>query len=126
MRQPLREWTVFATALPAGRLSCENPRGTDVEGNPDAWTESPVLACSLASARPGSPGRLLAQGSHGSGRARLAHPAPRLMGSLRDGRPCARRAAAEVDKAHGGARTTPTTGGLGGGDGGATSARPLG
>ena len=33
--------------------------------------------------KPGGPGRLPAQGSHRSGRARLAHPAPRDTGSLR-------------------------------------------
>ncbi|BCX80567.1 hypothetical protein MIT9_P0140 [Methylomarinovum caldicuralii] len=35
--------------------------------------------------RPGDRGRLLTRGSHRSGRARLRHPAPRTMASLRNG-----------------------------------------
>lgn len=35
----------------------------------------------------GSPGRLPARGPHRSGRARLTHPAPRVMDSLSDGTP---------------------------------------
>ena len=37
------------------------------------------------SARSGGPGPSPARGSHRSGRARLAHPAPQVMGSLRNG-----------------------------------------
>jgi len=55
-------------------LSSANPVGAD---------EAEDKAVAFVNvAQPGSPGRLPAQGSHRSGRARFGHPAPLVIGSV--------------------------------------------
>jgi dodecin len=60
-----------------------------IGASPHSWEDAVHNALKRANktAEPGGPGQLPAQGSHRSGRARLAHPAPQVMGLLRDGNP---------------------------------------
>jgi hypothetical protein len=66
---------------------------------------------SFAWRKPGGHGRLLARGSHRSGRAQFGHPAPRTMVSLRDEKHCEPHAVGGADSARSNGQISPTSSG---------------